>query len=417
MKLAHDPDFKFTIARSIYKTILRFEAEAHGEKSVVVQPPSPENFSITLTPQGVASLTWVPQKDSDESTAMPTGYNVYMAAGNLGYDNGTPVQQSRYTLQLMPDVLYRFRITATNAGGESFPTEELCVLFHSPAAKTVMIVNCFQRLSSPAVHDGYDDKGFDINEDPGVSYGLTAGWCGQQQVFSTATAGSEGPGTFGYSGQELQGKFIAGNDFNYIRTHADAIATSQRYAIASCSRQALMDGDIKTENYNLIDLILGLERNDGYSLRRGEAFPTLLRTQLQQFTAKGGSLLVSGSYVGRDMPLINDSIWLADVLKCDFGGTDTDSLQRDSIRGMGTEFLFYRHLNEQHYAATHPDILMPIAPAYSAMLYADDYSACVAYDGADYRAFTMGFPFECIESERMRQSLMRGILNFLLKTQ
>jgi hypothetical protein len=117
------------------------------------------------------------------------------------------------------------------------------------------------------------------------------------------------------------------------------------------------------------------------------------------------------------MPLINDSIWLADVLKCDFGGTDTDSLQRDSIRGMGTEFQFYRHLNEQHYAATHPDILMPIAPAYSAMLYADDYSACVAYDGADYSAFTMGFPFECIESERMRQSLMRGILNFLLKTQ
>ena len=418
MKLAHDPDFKFTIARSIYKTILRFEAEAHGEKSVVVQPLSPENFSITLTPQGVASLTWVPQKDSDESTAMPTGYNVYMAAGNLGYDNGTPVQQSRYTLQLMPDVLYRFRITATNAGGESFPTEELCVLFHSPIAKTVMIVNGFQRLSSPAVHDGYDDKGFDINEDPGVSYGLTAGWCGQQQVFSTATAGSEGPGTFGYSGQELQGKFVAGNDFNYVAEHALAIASAGQYNIVSATKSVVEWGGINLSQYDCVDLLLGNERNDGHSLKEYKTFSKQMQQQLTNYlNTMGGNLsgrhtlLVSGSYVASDM-IENDSEaqFMLNTLKCSFGGTIRGL--NSIVSGLQQTLSVTNTLNENHYATTRSDVLYPQGGAFTAMQYADGKSAAVASPG---RSFVMGFPFECITDATQRATIMRGIMAFLVQ--
>ena len=353
--------------------------------------------------------------DPDEPTAKPEGYVVYTAVGKAGFDNGTYIKggKTSFTLSVEPGMVYSFRVAAVNAGGESFPSELVSVCDVPGAQKSVLIVNGFQRLASPKVINNEKQQGFDLEADPGVTYGRTAGWLGFQTNFDKSAMGKG----LGFTNDSLMGQFIAGNDFSYIHTHADAIATAQRYAIASCSKQALMDGDIKAEDYSMVDLILGLECNDGYSLRRGEAFPTMLRTQLQKLTAKGGSLLVSGSYVGRDMPLINDSIWLADVLKCDFGGTNADSLQRDSIRGMGTEFQFYRHLNEQHYAAIHPDNLQPVAPAYSAMLYADDYSACVAYDGTDYRALTMGFPFECIQSERKRSSLMRGILNFLLKNQ
>jgi hypothetical protein len=93
-----------------------------------------------------------------------------------------------------------------------------------------------------------------------------------------------------------------------------------------------------------------------------------------------------------------------------------DSLQRDSIRGLGTEFTFHRHLNERHYAAQHPEILEPVYPAFSAMKYADDFSACVAYGGTDYKAITMGFPLECIKDEPKRNSIMRGLLQFLLQS-
>ena len=109
--------------------------------------------------------------------------------------------------------------------------------------------------------------------------------------------------------------------------------------------------------------------------------------------------------------------YLEDILKVSYEGMNCDSLQRDSIRGLGTTFDFYRHLNETHYAATHPEILQPVAPAFTAMAYADNYSACVAYDGKDYKAMTIGFPFECIKEEQKRLSLMRGILRFLLPTQ
>ena len=51
------------------------------------------------------------------------------------------------------------------------------------------------------------------------------------------------------------------------------------------------------------------------------------------------------------------------------------------------------------------------------MTYADGYPACVAYDGTDYKAMTLGFPFECIKEEHKREVIMKGILRFLLQTQ
>ena len=109
-----------------------------------------------------------------------------------------------------------------------------------------------------------------------------------------------------------------------------------------------------------------------------------------------------------------DRRYLEEVLKCNYLGTDADTLRRNTISGLGTTFAFHRQLNDRHYAATHPDVLQPVAPAFCAMRYADQQSACVAYDGADYKAMTIGFPFECIKEEYVRFALMRGILKFLL---
>ncbi|MBO7051089.1 MAG: xanthan lyase [Prevotella sp.] len=418
MRLAHDPDFKFTLARSIYKTILRYEAEAHGRKSVVVQPLSPDNFSITLSDSGVASLTWVPQSDSAEPSATPTSYKVYMSAGQYGYDNGTLVPHSRHTVQLQRDVLYRFRITAVNDGGESFPTEELCVLYHAPGAKTVMVVNGFQRLSSPAVHDGYDDKGFDIADDPGMSYGLTAGWSGQQQVFSTSTAGSEGPGTFGYSSQELQGRFIAGNTFDYVAEHAAAIASAGQYNIVSATKSLVEWGGIDLSRYDCLDILLGAERNDGHSLRPYKTFSPHFRQQLAHYmSTTGGSisgrhtLLVSGSYVASDMLESDEEVrFLRDVLHTSFHSTIRGL--NGIVTGMQQTLSVTNTLNDRHYATTRSDVLTPQQGAFVAMQYADGKTAAVATPA---RSFIMGFPLECITDASQRSLVMRSIMTFLLQ--
>ena len=140
----------------------------------------------------------------------------------------------------------------------------------------------------------------------------------------------------------------------------------------------------------------------------------MMRQHLQLFSKRGGALLVSGSYIGSDMASPAERRYLEDILKITYEGVNCDSLQRDTIQGLGTTFEFYRHLNETHYAATHPDVLQPVAPAFCAMRYGDQQSACVAYNGADYKSMTLGFPFECIKQEYVRFALMRGILNFLL---
>lgn len=415
MRFGQDPNFKFNLARSIYKTLLRYVSRMH-HTNYTVTPLTPDHIYVELTDKGEAEVHWSPVDDPLEPSAKPTGFIVYTATGRSGFDNGQYIKGRHTSLKIpmTPGKYYSFRVAAVNEGGESFPSEVVSACNVPDAQKTILIVNGFHRLSSPAVRDNVAEQGFDLIEDAGVTYGKTAGWLGYQTCFNKATMGKESPTGLGYTDESLAGQIIAGNDFNYIRSHAEAIAYTQQYKIVSCSVEALENNQVIPLKYDMVDLILGLEKNDGHSLQRYQAFPPMLRQHLQLYTSRGGALFVSGSYIGADMTMPADRRFLEEVLKCSYPGSDRDSLQRESVTGLGTTFAFHRQLNEHHYAADHPDILQPVAPAFCAMRYADSESACVAYKGNDYRAMTLGFPFECIKDEYVRMVLMNGILKFLL---
>jgi hypothetical protein len=415
MKMAQDPNFKFTMARAIYKTILKFEASQHG-CSYAVEPLEPQNFKVEFIGGNKVKLSWTAQEDPQERTASPTSYNIYTSTGKSGFDNGvnTGNSSTSYIMELEPDVLYNFKITAVNKGGESFPTEVLSAVFHSPSAPTILIVNGFHRLSAPAVVDNDTTQGFDLDADPGVPYGLYAGWNGRQINFNKDRMGIEGPNGLGYGGDELAGKFIAGNDFNYVMTHAQAIASSHEYNLVSCSSYALESGKVNLQPYACVDFLLGLEKYNPSALKYYKTFTPQIQKLLTAYTANKGRLLVSGSYIGSDMQTAEEQAFLSNVLKLSY--SPTDSLTTDAnINGLGLSFSIYRELNKEHYSATHPEVLHPIAPSYCAMQYADGTSAAVAYKDGNSRSFTMGFPFECITSEPIRNSIMQGIMNFLMK--
>ena len=418
MKYGQDPNFRFDLARSIYKALLRYVSDMHHE-NYVVQPLTPCRVSAELNGKGEAKIRWRAVYDEYEPTAKPTGFVVYTAIGRSGFDNGTYVKGNvtEMTIPVDPDRVYSFRVTAVNDGGESFPSEVVSVYDVPEAQKTILVINGFSRLSSPKVIDNSLKQGFDIEEDAGVTYGRTAGWLGFQTGWDKTKIGSERRDGLGFTNDTLMGQFIAGNDFDYIRIHTQAIATARKYRVVSCSAEALEYNDILPQKYEMIDLILGLQHKDGYSLIPYQVMTPIMREHIRLFAKKGGVLLVSGAYLGGDMQEPADRRYLADILKINYEGRDKDSLQRDTIRGLGTEFTFHRHLNEHHYATQHPEILEPVYPAFSAMKYADDYSACVAYNGLDYKAITMGFPFECIKNEPKRNSIMRGLLQFLLNSQ
>ena len=412
MKMGQDPNFKFTLARSIYKTILRHVSGQHG-KSYVVQPLAPDNFSVQLVGNNKVKLSWSPVNDPQEPTARPAAYNVYTAVGTGGFDNGKRVKSNSVTIKIKPGTVYAFRVTAVNDGGESFPTETLSAYSQPGARKTVLIVNGFHRLSSPAIIDNSYQQGFDLNEDPGITYGLTAGWSGSQQCFDTSKIGIESSSGLGYSGSELCGQFIAGNNFNYTVTHTDAIAATRAYNVVSCSSQAFERGNVSTKGIACIDLLLGLERNDGHSLVPYKALSTTMQNRLATFTRNRGRLIVSGAYVASDATTPTDQQFLQNTLKVEANGTYRTASSAE-ITGMGTSFDIYNRLNSRHYAVTSADILSPYGgTAFPALLYGNGTAAAVAYPGADYRCFVMGFPFECIKAQKARRQIMAAILNFV----
>ena len=413
MILAQDPNFRFRMARSVYKTILKFINNAHGS-NYVVAPLPPKDIRCEFTSLDEIYLKWDATQDEQEKSAKPNAYIVYKKAGVGAFDNGTLVKGTSLKMKLEPGIIYSFKVSAVNKGGESFPSETVCALHNAGANRAILIVNGFHRLSAPAIRETPTEQGFDFDVDPGVNYGKTAGISGRQTCFDKKKIGIEGPGGLGYGSDEWVGKFIMGNDFNYPYAHTEAMKGLLKYNISSCSSHSVEKGLVDIDKYHLVDLILGLEKKDGNRFESYKTFTPKMQEKLRNYTQTGGNLLVSGAYIGSDMRSTADSTFLADVLKVKNGGFIRNS-QTPTINGMGTTFDFYNQLNEEHYAATSTDVLLPAAPAYSTLLYADGKSAAVAYGGADYKTFTMGFPFECITNSRKRAAIMKAVVSFLVE--
>lgn len=415
MRRGLDPNFRFTLARSLYKTILRFVNGNHSVPSVV-QPLPVSNFRIERNSSGGLRLSWIAEKDEQEQTAVPTSYIVYTSEDGMGFDNGTVVYTSSFDFEAKKGVNYCFKVTALNRGGESFPSETLAAyLSKSAHAKDILVVDGFSRLSGPAVVDDYSRQGFDLGSDIGVSYGLTAGWNGRQQCFDKSRAGSEGEGSLGYCGDELAGRFIMGNNRDGSVCHVKDIAMSGAYNVVGCSLEALDNNLVKLDHYNLVDIAFGLQRNDGHSLVVYKTFSETLQSKLRSYAKSGGRILVSGAYVGSDMTQPHERSFMSDVLKTTFTGTDTNA-GNNMVDGLGLSFDIIRQINDRHFAATSVDRIAACdGRSFAAMRYQDGSTAGVAYDGTDYKSFVMGYPYECINNVRTRQQVMKGLLGFLLK--
>lgn len=415
MRRGLDPNFRFTLARSLYKTILRFVNGNHSVPSVV-QPLPVSNFRIERNSSGGLRLSWIAEKDEQEPTAVPTSYIVYTSEDGMGFDNGTVVYTSSFDFEAKKGVNYCFKVTALNRGGESFPSETLAAyLSKSAHAKDILVVDGFSRLSGPAVVDDYSRQGFDLGSDIGVSYGLTSGWNGRQQCFDKSRAGSEGEGSLGYCGDELAGRFIMGNNRDGSVCHVKDIAMSGAYNVVGCSLEALDNNLVKLDHYNLVDIAFGLQRNDGHSLVVYKTFSETLQSKLRSYAKSGGRILVSGAYVGSDMMQPHERSFMSDVLKTTFTGTDTNA-GNNMVDGLGLSFDIIRQINDRHFAATSVDRIAACdGRSFAAMRYQDGSTAGVAYDGTDYKSFVMGYPYECINNVRTRQQVMKGLLGFLLK--
>lgn len=426
LRYGHDPNFKFAMARAIYKAVLRYVSYEHGIKHFEVQPLPVHGFAAILSADGTSvRLSWQPTADSTETSAQPSAYIVYTRNGDGGFDNGTLVEgHTSLTLPVTPGRLYSYRVSAVNKGGESFPSETLCVYSGTDRTKGhVLIVNGFERLSGPAQVNTPDSVGFVLRRDIGVPYIADASLCGEQLDFTPPQGAPTRAVSHGYSGDELEGHIIAGNTFDYPAMHGAALA-AHGYTFSSCSREhfAGMATD-DSRRFRMVDYIAGLERDAPQNLRPYKALPPAVRSRLAAYLQEGGSLFLSGAYVGSDLLTDEEKAFAATVLKYSHAGTDTpadytpSTTISDTVNGLNLSIPIRRTPSADGIACPTADVLVPAtgSEAFPAFAYSSGQAAGTAYAGPDGRTVITGFPFEAITSAEIRAKAMGAIARFLME--
>lgn len=406
LKLGHEPAFKFTVARSVYKSVLKYLADMHGT-SYTVQPLPVTHFAISEgKKKNTFDLRWIPTEDVLEPTAEAQGYIVYTRVGRGGFDNGTYTRKPELTVEVEPGLVYSFRVTAVNRGGESFPSETLSACKAKRSKGTVLIVNAFDRVSGPGSINSPLMQGFDLLNDPGIPDGQTPAYCGYQQNFDRSRPGIEDETGLGYSGNELEGKLIAGNTFDYTFIHGKAIQAAGRYSFVSCSDETIESGSTDLTAYDVVDFLYGADR---------KGISPEIREALTRYCNQGGSLLISGAYLsdGKSKDA-EGKAFCQNVLKYADQGL-TDPLSCEEVSGLNVRFRLPRRANETTYAVPQSGYLYPTGGSFSTFVYTSgNYGAGIAYRG-NYRTFVLGFPFESIPEEGERNHVMKAILGFFEK--
>ena len=409
MVYGHDPNFKFAVARAVYKALGRYVSMQHG-RSFVVAPLPVRRFSAKATRAEVV-LSWCGEADSLEPSANPDYYVIYTGREGEDFDNGIVVDGGNTSVRLPieRDVLYRFKVAACNEGGESFPSEELSVLSASESESDVLVVNCFTRLSGPAIVSTPDSLGFDLQEDIGVAYHKTLEYCGRQRAFSRSKIGLTTSEGLGFSSSELEGRVVAGNSFDYPFVHAKALREGGggRCSVSSCSVDALLCGDVDMGDYSLVDLIMGLQKDCGKSsVYRYKTFLPALRGKLSDYIGRGGSVFVSGSYISSDMREESEEGFTSENLCYSYGGR----FRAGAVVLEGDTLSLVSQMNTNRYAVGWTDVITPMGTAEPFVFYPN--GSCSGISSPNVVA--MGFPFESVEDEECRSKLMKRILERLI---
>lgn len=415
MRHAHDPNFKFNIARALYKGVGRYLHSVHRKEGEFIPQPLPVSDLSAIVEElgGHIYLNWRPTEDPLEPLALPTKYIVYTSIGNQGYDNGMITDSPSLKIEAKDGVLYRFRVAALNAGGRSMLSDEVCASFAGVSAQKILIVDNFQRMSGPFAFDSLQTCGFDLDKDPGVVDVHTPAYCGYQHNFSKSGFGREGVRGLGYSGTELEGMLLAGNTHDYSTRHAQDILSVGSYNISSCVGTAFKY--IRASHFSLIDLIFGAQKEDPTALRYYKTFTPEVCSLLQQYTAQGGNIMVSGAFIGSDMSLPEERQFTEQILHY----KHTDCVRGDSVPtavyGNNVNFTLHTIPNEQSYWVRSMDVIEPIGTAFSTMLYEKtSNSAAIAYKGNDYHVMAFGFPLCCITDPETRRKVISSSVQFLL---
>ncbi len=427
MRYGLDPRFRFTVSRAIYKGMLRFISSQYDSK-FVVQPLPVDHMRLHFVGENEVELSWQPVSDPLEPTAAAKRYIVYTRIGDGAFDNGTVVDKNTFRKMQSPGVIYSYKVTALNDGGESFPSEILSAAKAVKEKGVILVINGFDRISGPADFVADSIAGFADRIDHGVPYIRDISYIGSMKEFRRSIPWMDDDAAgFGDSHSNCDTLVIAGNTFDYPSVHGASILKAG-YSFVSCSNEAVASKQVCLNDYRLVDVILGKQRQT--KIGRGGIVPMQFKTfdkELQEaitaYCQAGGNIFVSGAYIGSDLwdnpestPADRDFAMKTLRFKWRTGQAAVTGQVKSvpsPYPAFAGRYEYHHTLNKEAYIVESPDGIEPSdEDGHTILRYAENnIGAGVTYKG-EYKTCILGFPFESIRTKEERDRLMQSILTF-----
>ncbi len=362
-----DPRFAMLSARAVYQGIVKYYENRDG-LDLTLLPEPPTHLTARNSGLGQVTVSWRPSPvDAVGLVGDPaTSYRLYTSPDGLGWDNGAPVTGASYTLTgLQANQLIFVRVTAVNAGGESFPTPVLAARASPEGVGRVLLVDGFDRI---------DRHGLIIENDP-----------------------VEGTNARMFIDQI--------NRYDYAVAHGAAIALP----FDSALNEAVADGDLSLGLYNIVDWFVGEESSADHTFDAAE------QAALSAYLEGGGGLFVSGAEIGWDLvylgngPDFHHAYLGADYADDDAGTYWTIPTEDGIFDGLGN-IVF-----DASYDADYPDQLTPLGGSAAALNYVGGNGGVAAVQndaGNCRRVVYLGFPFETIDAAQ-RADVMDRVIGYL----
>lgn len=361
-----DPRFAQLSARAIYHGLVKYWNSIDPSVPLVYLPEPPTRLTVRNSGAGQVTLNWQPgPTDGDGPLGdAAASYRVYLSADGFGWQNPIEVGSTTYTLtSLAPGELIYVKVTAVNAGGESFATPVLAARVAGNGLAPVLIVYGFERI----------DRLGDIQQnDP--PEGLS------RRLFVSRI-----------------------NRYDYIIQHAETISLP----FDSALHGAVSDHAINLGNYAIVDWIAGEEQ---------APFPALTaadQSQLTAFLDAGGALFVSGAEIGYEL---KNTPFYANVLRAQYVQDDAGTYTAQPLAGGlfdGLGVISFDNGAHGTYDADWPDVFNPVNGSTAALVYNTGGPAGVQYANGCTRLVYLGFPFETIYPLSTRQAVMARVLDYL----
>ncbi len=361
-----DPRFNQLAARAVYQGIVRY-FEQRDSVDLLTLPEPPTHLRVENLGGGAVRVAWQPSPTDAVGLRgeAATGYRLYTSTDGFAWGVPVAVAGTSYTLSGLSagQTLY-VRVTATNDGGESFPTEVLGARVGD--RPLLLIVNGFDRLHADEIVVQYDPV--------------------------------EGPNARMWVDQM--------NSRNYVIHHGQAVPAA--YAWNSASNEAVQDGLVSLQDTLLVDWLLGEEAalEDG-TLNAAE------RTALTTFLNSGRALLISGAYLAWDLdgmgraPAFMRETLRAGYVVSDAGTSTVQPVAGGAFAGLGA-FAFDA---ADAYVVDAPDVLTPLNGATAALSYSGGVggTAAVQYAEGCRRLLVLGFPFEALPQSSRSVVMARAV--------